>query len=98
MRFPIHLYVAAGVIAVTGLAFAQEPVVHLRATVTGNREQPRVMYILPWQAPREPQFGYTPGAELARDLFQPLEREEFQRELSYRESLVGSTDNLKQKK
>ena len=31
-------------------SYSQEPVVTLRATVTGNQEQPRVMYILPRQA------------------------------------------------
>ena len=79
-------------------AFAQEPVVTLRATVTGNQEQPRVMYILPWQPPESGEFEYAPSRALADDLFRGVDREEFIRELNYREALgraTNSTDTIK---
>ncbi len=77
-------------------ALAKEPVVTLRATVTGNQEQPRVMYILPWQPPEARDFEYSPARALADDLFQGVDREEFVRELNYREALGSanqSTEN-----
>ena len=64
--------------------FAQQPVVTLRSTVTGNQEQPRVMTILPWQPPIAGEFEYAPSRSLAEDLFRPIDREEFIRELDYR--------------
>ena len=72
---------------------AQEPTVTLRATVTGNQEQPRVIYILPWQAPEGRDYEYVPAQSLADDLFRGLDRDEFVRELEYREALgsAGST-------
>ncbi|MEP5764066.1 MAG: hypothetical protein ABJ308_05715 [Halieaceae bacterium] len=74
-------------------ATAQEAVVTLRATVTGNREQPKVMYIVPWQQPGATEFEYQPAAALAEDLFQRLDRDEFVRELEYREMLTpGSAE------
>ena len=68
-------------------AAAQQPLVTLRATVTGNQEQPRVMYILPWQAPRAGDHEYVPAPALADELFRRLDRAEYQRELKYRDAL-----------
>ena len=73
-------------------ALAQEPVVTLRATVTGNQEQPRVMYILPWQPPQAGEYEYVPSRALADDLFRGVDREEFIRELNYREALGHAAD------
>jgi hypothetical protein len=69
------------------LAASQEAQVTLRATVTGNQEQPRVMYIVPWQPPTNSAFEYAPRKGLATDLFQRIERREFARDLAYRELL-----------
>ena len=79
----------------SGAVLAQKPMVTLRATVTGNQEQPRVMYILPWQPPEGREYEYTPTQALADDLFRRLDRGEFVRELEYREALgsAGSTED-----
>lgn len=76
-------------------AAAQQPTVTLRATVTGNQEQPRVMYILPWQPPEGREYEYTPSQSLADDLFRRLDRGEFVRELEYRDALssAGSSED-----
>jgi hypothetical protein len=71
------------------LLLAQEAVVTLRSTVTGNQEQPKVMYIVPWQQPGATQFDYAPSGGLAQDLFTPIDRDEFVRELNYREMLAA---------
>ena len=60
---------------------AQEVNLTLQATVTGNREQPRVMYMVPWQSPAQHDVDYAPAAAMAADLFRPINRREFQREL-----------------
>jgi len=72
----------------TGLAAsAQEAVVNLSSTVTGNQEQPRVMYIVPWQPPEASVYEYAPAAALAQELFREIDRDEFVRELEYRDKL-----------
>ena len=73
-------------------AAAQEAVVTLHATVTGNQEQPRVMYILPWQQREATATDYVPDQGLAAELFTPIERDEFVRELTYR-ALLANTDS-----
>ena len=47
-----------------GFSHGQEAVVTLRSTVTGNQEQPKVMYIVPWQPPEYREFQYAPAARL----------------------------------
>ena len=68
----------------------QEAVVVLQSTVTGNQEQPKVLYIVPWQHPDGPESLYRPMESLVDDVFKPLERVEFVRELNYREMLKES--------
>ena len=58
------------------------------STVTGNREQPKVMYIVPWQQPGATETTYTPAASLAEDLYRQIDRDEFVRELEYRGMLA----------
>jgi hypothetical protein len=70
--------------------FAQPPVVTLRATVTGNREQPKVMYLLPWQPPAVSEHEYDPLVSVAGGLFVPIDRDEFMREMEYRKLLAAA--------
>lgn len=60
-----------------------------QTTITGNRELPNVMVIVPWK-------DSSPGAvepvarSLLDDALEPLDREEFRRELQYRQ-VLGKT-------
>lgn len=69
---------------------AQEPVVTLHSTVSGSQEQPRVMYIVPWQEPDAAQFDYELNNELAQEIFAPIDRDEFVRGLNYQQILGES--------
>lgn len=86
--------ITVGLLLFSAAAAAQEPVVTLRATVTGNQEQPRVMYILPWQPPEARDYEYEPAQALADDLFRRVDRDEFVRELEYREALGSANSDL----
>jgi hypothetical protein len=55
--------------------------INLRTTVTGNQEQPRVMYILPWQSPLSPELEMEMLGSEADSVFGHLERDELQRNL-----------------
>lgn len=59
--------------------------VELHSTITGNQEQPKVLYIVPWQGPAgvdQLNQGLQP---IVSDVFAPVDRREFQRELKYRD-------------
>jgi hypothetical protein len=51
--------------------------------VTGNRELPRVMSIVPWKAPEPPGGPDRPMGSLIEQVLAPLDRDEFRREITY---------------
>jgi hypothetical protein len=62
-------------------ASAGEPQVTLHSTVSGAREQPTVMYIVPWQTPQAGELNYEMSNAITSDVFAPIDRDEFVREL-----------------
>jgi len=56
----------------------------LHSTITGNQEQPKVLYIVPWQPPGGADKLSQPMQPMLNDVFAPVDRAEFQRELKYR--------------
>ena len=67
-------------------AFAQQApsgsdVIQLEATIRGNKEQPNVLSIVPWQLPQAKAIDVQSSQTLMLIDIQPLTRAEFQREL-----------------
>ena len=62
----------------------EEANVVLHSTITGNQEQPKVLYIVPWQPPGDADNLNQPMQPMLNDVFAPVDRAEFQRELKYR--------------
>lgn len=71
-------------------ALAQEAKVILRSTVVGNQEQPKVLYIVPWQQAQKPELIYQPLQSLVDGVFEEIDREEFLRELDYQQKILDS--------
>jgi len=51
--------------------------------ITGNRELPKVMSIVPWKAAEPPAGPDRPMGSLIEDVLSPLDRDEFRREITY---------------
>lgn len=51
--------------------------------ITGNRELPKVMSIVPWKAAEPPAGPDRPMGSLIEELLSPLDRDEFRREITY---------------
>jgi hypothetical protein len=81
----------------TQIANAQEARVVLRSTVMGNQEQPKVLYIVPWQQAETPELIYQPLQSLVEGVFEQVDREEFLRELRYRKKISASLEVAKEK-
>lgn len=70
-------------------AFAQEDeVVNLGTTITGNQEQPKVLYIVPWKQPKDDSILSQGLESRLSDVFDHVERSEHMRTLDYFDSLV----------
>jgi hypothetical protein len=65
----------------TQAAAQQQQVIKLEDTIRGNQEQPKVLTIVPWQAPTVKQALPSPILERINLKFVPLERDEFSRQL-----------------
>jgi hypothetical protein len=53
------------------------------ATVTGDREQPKVMYIVPWKSADIGDLSGKPMNSLLDEALAPVDRDEFKREVVY---------------
>jgi hypothetical protein len=53
------------------------------ATVTGDREQPKVMYVVPWKKSDIGDLGGKPMNSLVDEILAPVDRDVFKREVSY---------------
>lgn len=56
-------------------------------SITGNRELPKVMSIVPWKAAEPPAGPDRPMGSLIEELLAPLDRDEFRREIAYHRDL-----------
>jgi hypothetical protein len=59
--------------------------------ITGNRELPKVMSIVPWKAAEPPGGPDRPMGSLIDELLAPLDRDEFRREINYYRDIASPT-------
>lgn len=60
-----------------------------RTEITGNRELPKVLYIVPWQQSDPGALMGRPVNTLLDEVLAPLDREEFLRQVDYYSDLYG---------
>ena len=60
----------------------QQEVITIEETIRGNQEQPKVLTIVPWQAPSLKEALPSQIVERINKQFAPLQRDEFLRELT----------------
>lgn len=67
----------------------QDGVIILSDTVTGNQEQPKVLYIVPWQAAHDnTMLKAELVTKLQNDVFAHIERPEHKRQLQFIQQLT----------
>jgi hypothetical protein len=67
----------------TGKGAATDRLELQTATVTGDREQPKVMYIVPWKRSDIGDLSGKPMNSLLDEALAPVDRDEFKREVVY---------------
>ncbi|MEO0973582.1 MAG: hypothetical protein AAFX85_10855, partial [Pseudomonadota bacterium] len=60
-------------------------------SVSGNRELPRVMVVVPWKSAAPAELGGRPIVSLVEEALAPVDPEVFRRELEYYGLLHGGT-------
>ena len=60
--------------------------------ITGNRELPKVMVIVPWKKAELGELTGRPANSLLNEVLEPIDREVFRRELRYFETLEAKPE------
>lgn len=85
LKLCLALYLLYGAAQVHG---QEEEVINLGTTVTGNQEQPKVLYIVPWKQAEDDSLLYQALNPSAVDrIFSHVERSEHRRQIEFIESL-----------
>lgn len=71
-----------------------DEVVTMSTTIVGNQEQPKVLYIVPWQPATDITILSLPVTSLMSDVFDHIDREEHRREIQFIEALDGTESVL----
>lgn len=76
---------ALGLLAVSAACgvLAQDRADIDRTQIIGNRELPKVLYIVPWKKPVPGQLSGKPVASVLDEALAPIDREVFRRQVDY---------------
>jgi hypothetical protein len=55
--------------------------------ILGNRELPKVLYIVPWKQPLPTELVGRPASSVLDEVLSPIDREVFERQVRYHSSL-----------
>jgi hypothetical protein len=75
--------VALTTLLVAGSAFAQDRADIDRTQIIGNRELPKVLYIVPWKKPLPGALAGRPLQSVLDEALAPVDRDVFRRQVSY---------------
>ncbi len=80
---PIRLALTAGLLAGAWPAFAQDRADIDRTQIIGNRELPKVLYIVPWKKPQPGDLSGRPLVSVLDEALAPVDRDVFRRQVQY---------------
>lgn len=70
-------------------ALAQDRANIDRTQIIGNRELPKVLYIVPWKKPLPSELSGRPVASVLDEALAPIDRDVFRRQVSYDTQLTA---------
>ena len=79
----VRLTVAAGIAAACTTVFPQDRADIDRTKIIGNRELPKVLYIVPWKKPVPGDLSGRPMASVLDEALAPVDRDVFRRQVNY---------------
>ena len=82
-----HALIMVALALAASAAWAQDRADIDRTRVIGNRELPKVLYIVPWKKPPPGELSGKPVHSVLDDLLAPVDRDVFRRHMSYDQQL-----------
>lgn len=83
----IRKILAGLLLTMAGTLHAQDRVDLEGATIIGDSELPKILYIVPWRSPFESDVGDMSPVSLVAARMSPLDRDEFRRMLDYEDKM-----------
>jgi hypothetical protein len=77
------LLVSVALLALTVPTFAQDRADIERTQIIGNRELPKVLYIVPWKKPLQGDLSGRPLGSVLDEALAPVDRDVFRRQVRY---------------
>ncbi len=71
------------------LSFAQQRLEMEGTAIIGNKELPKVLYIVPWKVAEDITLSTPPFSSVLDEPFQPVHRETFNRQIKYYNDLYS---------
>ena len=87
MRRHVNLTLLILVCILVPISQAEDRIELQGTTVIGNRELPKVLYIVPWKKANADNLMGNPVANLVGDSLAPIDRDVFRREVEYYDRL-----------
>ena len=76
-------------ISFTGIVNAQEKLEMKGTEITGNKELPRVLYIVPWKSAERFEISTPPIISIMDQKLGPIERASFKRTVHYHDAIFA---------
>jgi hypothetical protein len=76
---------------------AQDRIEMKGTSIIGNKELPKVLYIVPWKAAEDIDLKTPPFSSVLDDVLLPLERPAFQRQVQYYHELYPDNEKNSEK-
>jgi hypothetical protein len=86
-----RIVIACAVLLCTPLSWAVDRADLDATSIIGNRELPKVLYIVPWKQPISGDLVGRPVNSLLDEALAPVDREVFQREVQYHSLIHGGS-------
>ena len=78
--------------ALCGSALAQDRADIDRTQIIGNRELPKVLYIVPWKKPLPGELAGRPLVSVLDEALAPVDRDVFRRQVSYHGQVAARSE------
>jgi hypothetical protein len=78
-----NLLIALAAATFVGAAFAEDKVEVDSTKIIGNRELPKVLYIVPWKKPMAGDLAGKPLKSVVDEAMAPVDRDVFRRQVKY---------------
>jgi hypothetical protein len=80
---PLALFALPALALVAASAHAQDRAEIDQTKIIGNRELPKVLYIVPWKKPLPGQLTAKPATSVLDEVLAPVDRDVFRRQVDY---------------